>query len=305
MSAIITFRGLTKTYGEQRVVDNIDLDIHAGEFCGILGPNGAGKTTTLRMLLGHTAPSAGELVAFGCKIPEQASAMRNLIGVVPQHDNLDPDFSVVENLRIYGSYFGIPRRVLHHRIPKLLKFAALSHKADALVTSLSGGMQRRVSLARALIQEPRLLVLDEPATGLDPQARQVMWQRLRHLKCMGLSVILTTHYMDEAERLCDRIVVMDHGRVLADSSPQELISDHIEPQVMEVHGPAVHSWHYKHAAHLPLRCEHVGDSRFYYGNDMHGLLQALEYSQEVYYLHRLANLEDVFLKLTGRELRDE
>ena len=305
MSAIITIRGLTKVYGEHRVVDGIDLDIQAGEFCGILGPNGAGKTTTLRMLIGHTEPTAGELTAFGCKIPEQARAMRHLIGVVPQHDNLDPDFSAAENLYIYGSYFGISRQVLRYRIPELLDFVDLAHKADAQVTTLSGGMQRRLSLARALIQEPRLVILDEPTTGLDPQARQMMWQRLRQLKNIGLSMVITTHYMDEAARLCDRIVIVDHGRVLANGSPWELVTTHIEPQVVEAHGPGVEDWHCDYAAELALRCEHVGDTRFYYGRDMHELLEQLQYSGDgVYYLHRPANLEDVFLKLTGRDLRE-
>jgi lipooligosaccharide transport system ATP-binding protein len=302
--AVIQARQLRKDYGGQAIVKQIDFRVQRGECCGILGPNGAGKTTTLRMLIGHTPPTAGELSVLGWDIPRQAALMRERIGVVPQKDNLDPDFSVRQNLEIYGSYFGLKREQLAERIPRLLEFAALEHKAAALAPTLSGGMQRRLSLARALLNEPELLVLDEPTTGLDPQARQLIWQRLRQLKQNGLTVILTTHYMEEAERLCDRIIILDQGRILDDGAPHELVARHIPPQVVEVHGHEADAWHLAQAAGLGLHSEHVGDTWFYYGADMRPVLDRLAGQEGLRYLHRPANLEDVFLKLTGRELRD-
>ncbi len=202
---IINAHALTKVYDQQRVVDTIHFSVQRGECCGILGPNGAGKTTTLRMLVGNTSPTGGHLEVLGWQIPAQSRQMRAQVGIVPQRDNLDPDFSVVQNLYVYGRYFGLDRTILNQRISKILAFASLEHKAQARVPTLSGGMQRRLSLGRALINEPQLLILDEPTTGLDPQARQLIWQRLRQLKKEGLTLILTTHYMEEAERLCDEL----------------------------------------------------------------------------------------------------
>jgi len=302
MSVVIAHQ-LTKKYAQQTVVDHFSLVIQPGECWGILGPNGAGKTTTLKMLMGNTSPSSGYLEVLGYPIPQQARLMRARIGVVPQKDNLDPDFSVTENLYIYGRYFGLSHLTLKQRIPPLLKLASLENKAQALVPTLSGGMQRRLSLARALLNEPDLLILDEPTTGLDPQARQLLWQRLLRLKNKGLTSILSTHYMEEAERLCDHLIILDNGQILETGSPQELIEKYIEPQVVEVYGNGLASWHTEQGQHLHLPSEQVGDSRFYYGKSVAPLLQILDQS-ELRYLHRRANLEDVFLKLTGRDLRD-
>ena len=203
---------LVKRYGASTVVDDLSLQLHAGECLGVIGPNGAGKTTTLRMCLGLSEPDAGTITAFGLSMPRDALAIKSRIGVVSQFDTLDPDFTCAENLRVFGSYFGLPRATMAARVPELLEFAALSHKADAKPGQLSGGMKRRLSLARALINDPDILLLDEPTTGLDPQARHLMWERLQQLLHQGKSILLTTHFMDEAERLCTRLLLLDHGK---------------------------------------------------------------------------------------------
>ena len=301
---VIHARGLRKAFAGTTVVDGIDLRVRHGQCFGLLGPNGAGKTTTLRMLLGLSRPDAGELDVLGYAVPRQAQRMRARIGVVPQMDNLDPDFSVVENLRIYGRYFGISHRELDARIPGLLEFAALEKKARARIDTLSGGMKRRLTLARALVNDPELLILDEPTTGLDPQARQIIWQRLRQLINDGRTLILTTHYMEEAERLCDELIIMDHGRILAQGSPAQLVREHIEPEVVELHGVGMDRWVAENAHRYPCRIECLGETAFCYMHEHDALLDALTRQADVNFLHRRANLEDVFLKLTGRELRD-
>ncbi|PZN78690.1 MAG: ABC transporter [Candidatus Methylumidiphilus alinenensis] len=301
---IVQAENLTKHYGKQCVVNNISFQIIKGEFCGILGPNGAGKTTTLKMLVGNTPASAGMLSVLGFPIPQQARAMRSRIGVVPQSDNLDLDFTVKENLHVYGRYFGLKRAEVERRIAELLAFVALEEKTDSCIKQLSGGMKRRLSIARALINRPELLILDEPTTGLDPQIRQNIWQLLRQLQKDGLTIILTTHYMDEAERLCGRIILMDRGRILADSTPEELVRERIEPHVLEVFGTGVSAWKNANPLTGPIRCEQVGETCFYYGADLSELVQTLDGWPGLRYGYRPANLEDVFLKLTGRELRD-
>ncbi|HEB58545.1 MAG TPA: ATP-binding cassette domain-containing protein [Gammaproteobacteria bacterium] len=301
---VVHARGLRKAYGDTTVVDGLDLHVRRGQCFGLLGPNGAGKTTTLRMLLGLSRPDAGELEVLGYRIPRQARRMRARIGVVPQMDNLDPEFSVVENLRIYGRYFGISHDELNARIPALLEFAALEKKAHTRIDTLSGGMKRRLTLARALVNDPELLILDEPTTGLDPQARQIIWQRLRQLIGEGRTLILTTHYMEEAERLCDELIIMDHGRILAQGSPAELVRDNIEPQVVELHGPGMDRWVAENTDRYGCRIECVGETAFCYMHEKDALVDALTRQQGVDFLHRRANLEDVFLKLTGRDLRD-
>lgn len=302
--SMVTAYALSKIYNDAPVVDNINFSVTQGEFCGILGPNGAGKTTTLRMLSGHIPPTHGYLQVINYRIPGQEKQMRQQLGIVPQKDNLDPDFTVTENLTNYARYFGIDRLTTLQRVPQLLEFASLEKKAHALITTLSGGMQRRLSLARALINQPQLLVLDEPTTGLDPQARQLIWQRLRQLKSSGMTLILTTHYMEEAERLCDRLIIMDNGCILAEGTPRGLIQQYIEPQVVEIHGNNVEQWHQQQGKNLGLRFEHVGDTWFYYGHQVESVLKQLQQFPELYYLHRPANVEDVFVKLTGRELRE-
>lgn len=297
-------RGLTKAYGKLRVVDGISFTIDPGEFCGILGPNGAGKTTTLKMLIGHVPATSGELRVLGYPIPQQARAMRARIGIVPQQDNLDPDFTVLENLRVYARYFGLSNTEIDERIPHLLDFTALSDKVNARISQLSGGMKRRLSIARALLNHPELLILDEPTTGLDPQIRQAIWQLLRQLRKEGLTIVLTTHYMDEAERLCSRIILMDHGHILADQSPQDLVQKRIEARVLEVYGEGCESWHQAASLSPEIRCEQVGESFFYYGENLEALVHSLDEWVDVHYNYRSTNLEDVFLKLTGRDLRD-
>ncbi len=303
-TAVVSARHLTKSFNGQLAVDAIDFDVTQGECVGLLGPNGAGKTTILLMLLGQVIPTAGELCILGQRLPQQACQLRKRVGVVPQLDNLDPDFSVVENLRTYARYFGLRGPRVTARIQALLAFAALEHKAQARVPELSGGMKRRLTLARALINEPELLILDEPTTGLDPQARQLIWARLRELRNQGTTLILTTHYLEEAERLCNRILLIDHGKILEKGTPRELIQRHIEPQVIEVHGENV-ALLYEQRDSLPVtRMEMIGETLLCYCEDERDLLAQLMTWPQLEFVHRRANLEDVFLKLTGRELRD-
>jgi len=301
---VVEAHGLTKRYGAQTVVDNLDLSVRRGECFGLLGPNGAGKTTTLRMLMGATLPSAGELNVLGYTIPQQARQMHLRLGVVPQQDNLDPDFTVMENLSTYASYFGLRGAALDARITELLAFANLEAKAHAGIGTLSGGMKRRLTLARALINDPDLLILDEPTTGLDPQARQLIWQRLRTLLVQGKSLILTTHYMEEAERLCDRLVILDSGRILVSGSPADLVQQHIEPHVVEIHGRGMEEWFNSIGQQFVQRSEYAGETLFCYLADERPLLDALRHCPELHFMHRRANLEDVFIKLTGKELRE-
>ncbi len=296
---VVLAQGLRKHYGSRLVVDNVQFRIARGRCFGFLGPNGAGKTTTLRMVLGLTPVDAGTLSVFGLPIPAQAAQVRARVGVVPQLDNLDPDFSVVENLRVYASYFGQRGPAVEQRIRELLELSNLAERADSKTDTLSGGMKRRLTIARALINEPELVVLDEPTTGLDPQARHVIWSRLTDLKDRGTTLILTTHYMEEAERLCDELVVMDNGRILDQGSPRELIERHVEPEVIEIRGVT-------NAAIAALgqrtgcRVERFGNSLYCYTRSSSGLLQELRAKQGLTFLHRPADLEDVFLKLTGR-----
>jgi lipooligosaccharide transport system ATP-binding protein len=298
---ILSARGLRKSYGDAEVVSGVDLAVPSGECFGLLGPNGAGKTTTLRLCLGLIAPDAGEIQLLGEPVPRRAREARASVGVVPQMDNLDPDFTVEENLLVFGRYFGMDYREVKEKVPGLLEFAGLAGRADAKIAALSGGMKRRLTLARALVNDPRLVFMDEPTTGLDPQARHLIWERLRRLTQEGKTLVLTTHFMEEAERLCHRLAIMDRGRIIASGSPRELIAQHIEPEVVEVHGAGVEAWMEK-ARHLCPRVERAGDSVFCYGEDVEPLLKTV--SKELTYLHRPASLEDVFLKLTGRDLRD-
>lgn len=304
-SCLIEAKDLQKCYGHLPVIDGLSFRVQRGECCGVLGPNGAGKTTTLRMLLGQVQPDAGRLRLFGQTMPVAARQARRRIGVVPQHDNLDQDFTVTENLHVYGGYFGLSQDEVRQRIPRLLELVALTERARTVVRELSGGLRRRLAIARALINDPELLILDEPTTGLDPQIRQVIWQILRQLQQSGLTLILSTHYMEEAERLCDRLLVLDRGRLVADRPTRELLREHIEPQVLEVRGGGRHAWHRQALHDTAVRCEEIGEAALYYGENLHDLMQSLEGWPDLRYLHRPANLEDVFFRLTGRELRGE
>jgi len=297
-------RGLRKSYGSQEVLAGVDFSLRRGECFGLLGPNGAGKTTTLRLALGLIPPDAGEIRVLGEPVPARGREARMRIGVVPQIDNLDPDFTVVENLLVYGRYFGMRSDVLRARIPGLVEFAGLSGRAESPIATLSGGMKRRLTLARALVNDPDVVFMDEPTTGLDPQARHLIWERLRQLTGQGKTILLTTHFMEEAERLCNRLVIMDRGRIIAEGAPRELIRHHIEQHVLEVHGDGVEAWTEHDGRRLSSRIERAGDTVFCYANEEAPLLASLVSEPELRYLHRPANLEDVFLKLTGRELRD-
>jgi lipooligosaccharide transport system ATP-binding protein len=296
---------LSKRFGDNLVVDDLSFAIAPGECLGVIGPNGAGKTTTIRMCLGLAAPDGGSIHALGLQMPRDQLAIKAQIGVVTQMDTLDPDFTCAENLLVYGRYFGMKDAAIRARIPALLEFASLTAKADAKPGQLSGGMKRRLSLARALVNDPKLLLLDEPTTGLDPQARHLMWERLQLLLQQGKSILLTTHFMDEAERLCSRLLVLDHGKKIAEGKPRDLIAQFLEPDVVEVFGTGALATAEGPLRALAARVEVSGETVFFYTDSAAQLLQALSAYPQLRTLHRPANLEDLFLKLTGRQIREE
>ena len=301
---------LSKRYGSNTVVDQLSFSIAPGECLGVIGPNGAGKTTTIRMCLGLTNPDSGHIRyhpgggASALHMPQDALAIKERLGIVSQFDSLDPDFSCAENLLVFGRYFGLKDALIKERIPRLLEFAALTHKANAKLSELSGGMKRRLSLARALVNDPQLLLLDEPTTGLDPQARHLMWERLQRLVQQGKSILLTTHFMDEAERLCDRLLVLDHGKKMTEGTPRELIAQNLEPEVIEVYGFGALALADSPLKVLAERIEVSGETLFFYTSDAKKMLAALNDYPQLRTLHRPANLEDLFLKLTGRQIRE-
>jgi lipooligosaccharide transport system ATP-binding protein len=299
---VIRARDLVKRYGDFEAVRGIDLTVAKGQCVGLLGPNGAGKTTTMRMIMGLTKVTSGELAIFGKPVDALGRADRAKIGLVPQEDNLDPDLRVRENLEVYGRYFKLPSAVIQERVPRLLDFMELGEKAGQGVMQLSGGMKRRLVIARALIGDPELVILDEPTTGLDPQARVLIWRQLQKLKREGKTLLLTTHYMDEAERLSDHIVIIDAGRILAEGSPAELIRRHVRGHVFDVQKPLPGALANGSGAQERFECEDIGDSVLFYVEEADELRQEL--SGQAVYLHRPANLEDVFLRLTGRKLRE-
>ena len=302
---LFSVKHLHKRYGDAEVVKDLSFDIAPGECLGVIGPNGAGKTTTVRMCLGLTAPDSGTIEALGLQMPRDALVIKAQLGVVSQMDTLDPDFSCAENLLVYGRYFGMKDAAIRARIPQLLEFASLTSKADAKPGELSGGMKRRLSLARALVNDPKLLLLDEPTTGLDPQARHLMWERLQLLLQQGKSILLTTHFMDEAERLCSRLLVLDHGKKIAEGKPRDLIAKHLEPDVVEVFGSGAVALVDSPLRALASRVEVSGETVFFYTANAGALLPALAAHPQLRTLHRPANLEDLFLKLTGRQIREE
>lgn len=305
--SILTVKHLKKSYGEGAdrhvVIDDVSFALKRGECYGLLGPNGAGKTTTLRLCLGLTVPDSGQITLVGYEVPRGARQARMKIGVVPQMDSLDPDFTVEENLLVYGRYFGMQPSQIQARLDWLLEFSNLANKRHARLGELSGGMKRRLTLARALVNDPDLIFMDEPTTGLDPQARHMIWERLKALLAAGKTILLTTHFMDEAERLCNRLAVIDHGRMIAEGEPRDLIAQHIEAQVVEVYGDQAIRWA-EQARAVAERVEVSGDTVFCYTQHAEPLLQNLSHASGLRYLHRPANLEDLFLKLTGREMRD-
>ena len=300
---VVVARQLTKHFGDRLAVDGIDLDIPAGGCFGLLGPNGAGKTTTLRMLLGQSPMTAGSLTVLGLPMPDAVREIRRRCGVVPQQDKADPDFTVAENQQMYARYFDLPAAVVRQRIGELLEFVELTDRADSALRELSGGMKRRLSVARALINDPELIILDEPTTGLDPQVRRMIWNRLRQLRNAGKTLLLTTHYMDEAERLCDDVVIVDHGRIISHGRPTQLIADGVEPHVLELQGERNEIETLLDGC-ADLRLETVGEMHYAYTRDLPALLARLEDSTHLTYMHRPANLEDVFLRQTGHDLRE-
>jgi lipooligosaccharide transport system ATP-binding protein len=318
---LVEARGLTKIYpprgtaGEFRAVDGVDFVLDRGEAFGFLGPNGAGKSSTMRMISATSPISGGTLRVLGMDPTRQGPQIRARIGVVPQDDCLDRELTVRENLFIYGRYFGLKRAVIRERVAGLLDFAQLQDKADEQVEALSGGMRRRLTIARSLINEPEILLLDEPTTGLDPQARHVLWDRLFRLKQDGVTLVLTTHYMDEAEQLCDRLVVMDHGQIVAHGSPRELIGAHVTREVLELRFPVgeqessaerIRGGTLVGANTAATWVEALPDRVMVYADDGEAALAAVHAMllSPLTALVRRATLEDVFLKLTGRSLVD-
>jgi lipooligosaccharide transport system ATP-binding protein len=305
VTPVIEARGLTKTFGELAAVDGIDFEVPAGESFGLLGPNGAGKSTTMRMVGAVSTRSGGDLRVLGLDPDTHGPEIRSQLGVVPQEDNLDPELKVRENLIVYGRYFGIPKALCGTRADELLAFAQLEDKARHKVDDLSGGMKRRLTIARALINEPRILMLDEPTTGLDPQARHVLWDRLFRLKERGTTLVLTTHYMDEAEQLCDRLVVVDHGRIMAEGSPSQLIRQYATREVAELRfGSDRNADAATRLEGMAERIEVLPDRVLLYTDDGEALLERVTDLglHPTTSLVRRSSLEDVFLRLTGRSL---
>jgi lipooligosaccharide transport system ATP-binding protein len=301
MPAVVEARGLRKDYGELKAVDGIDFTIEQGECFGFLGPNGAGKSTTMRMIFCASPITSGGLKVLGLDVTKEPREIKRQIGVAPQENNLDPDFTVKRNLLVYARYFGIDKQTAARRAEDLLGFMQLTEKAEEPVDDLSGGMKRRLIIARALLNEPRILILDEPTTGLDPQARHLIWERVRELKARGVTVIITTHYMDEAERLCDRLVIMDKGQIMVEGKPRVLIDQFMEGAIVEVESVSREVEEY--IVRSGHRYEAQLDRLLVYTDDGEGLVTELNRRFRIpgVYLRR-PTLEDVFLKLTGRRL---
>lgn len=315
-STVLSFDTVHKTFGSLKAVDGLSFSVRAGECLGLLGPNGAGKTTTLRLALGLSKPDHGQVSLLGFPMPDHSRSARARVGVVPQSDALDPDFSIRENLHVFARYFGLSGPVLEQRIGTLLEFASLERRAEDAVTKLSGGQKRRLTLARAMVNDPEFIFLDEPTTALDPQARHLIWERLQSLRDQGKTLLLTTHFMDEAQRLCDRIIIIDRGRIIAQGTPRQLIDAHIGSEVIELFGRDAAGWVRTHAPDdTSARIETSGETVFIYTRAARLWLDRLQahdsahgsasVPQTIDYLYRPANLEDVFLRLTGRDLRDE
>ena len=304
---MIVAKGLRKVFGDFVAVDGIDFEVKQGEAFGLLGPNGAGKSTTMRMIASTSMRSGGELEILGKDPNKHGPEIRAHLGVVPQQDNLDRELKVWENLYIYGRYFGLSRKFMKNKIEELIEFAQLEEKRNSKTEDLSGGMKRRLTIARALVNEPDILMLDEPTTGLDPQARHVLWDRLFRLKEQGVTLVITTHYMDEAEQLCDRLVVMDKGRIMAEGSPAELIKQYSSKEVLEVRfGSSANNDAAKQIEGLGDRTEVLPDRILIYSENGEKILEQIVKLglEPLTSLVRRSSLEDVFLRLTGRTLVD-
>lgn len=295
MTLIVEAKNVQKSYGDFQAVKDVSFTVPKGKCIGLLGPNGAGKSSTMRIMIGLSGLSGGSMKIFGKDVDKLTRNEKIRIGLVPQEDNLDPDLTVRENLEVYGSYFGMNKADIKDQTDKLLDFMQLTEKQGARVNHLSGGMKRRLTIARALINDPELVILDEPTTGLDPQARVMIWKALLSLKESGKSLLLTTHYMDEAQRLCDNITIVDHGEILDEGSPIDLIQNHVKSYVFDIPKPVDTSL-------LDTDHEDVGDSLLFYVNNPKEFKSKLP--DDLEYMQRQANLEDVFLRLTGHTLRD-
>ncbi len=301
---LIEAEGLTKKFGDLEAVKSIDFKIFKGECFGFLGPNGAGKTTSMKMINCVLPLTSGKLTVGGMDVAEKGREIKEMIGVAPQENNLDPDFTVFHNLMVYARYFDIPKAEAKKRAEELLKFIQLEEKRDVIIENLSAGMKRRLILARALINEPQILILDEPTTGLDPQARHLIWDKIRSLIKQGVTIVLTTHYMDEAAQLCDRLIIMDYGKIIEEGNPPDLVKKHAGEEVLEV----AHDKKVKQLLERTFRdarLEVVGEKIHVFTNQSRGvfakMLRDVQFKEAVI---RDANLEDVFLKLTGRRLRE-
>jgi lipooligosaccharide transport system ATP-binding protein len=300
---IIEAREVVKRYGDFAAVDGVSFTVAGGEFFGLLGPNGAGKTSAIRMMYGFSPVTSGRMLVFGLDIRSDWRQIRSRLGICQQENTLDPDLTVEQNLMLYARYYELDRPVARRRAEELLGFFALTHKRKAKVAELSGGLARRLQLARAMIADPELLILDEPTTGLDPQSRHQLWDRLAELKKRGLTMLLTTHYMDEAESLCDRLLIMDHGRILAQGRPRELIDEHAADSVIEIEGPGADLRDY--IRQREVKHDDLGGRIIVYA-EANGTLESEVRRKfcSAACLFRTGNLEDVFLRLTGRELRE-
>jgi lipooligosaccharide transport system ATP-binding protein len=301
--SIIEAHNLVKKYGDLTAVDGIDFSIQEGEVFGFLGPNGAGKTTTMKMIYCFIQPTAGKLTVAGMDVTENPRQIKSILGVVPQDNNLDPDLTVFGNLIAYSRYFKLLREVAKKRTEELLELMQLSEKRKVVIDDLSGGMRRRLTIARGLINNPKILILDEPTVGLDPQARHLIWQKVRQFRSQGITIILTTHYMDEAAYLCDRLVIMNQGKILTEGKPEELVQKYVGEEVVELKGIQTEAANavtrrFKDKYHL----EHFGDSLYIYAQDGKSILSSLAEVKADKIIHRDTDLEDVFLKLTGRSL---
>lgn len=303
--ATLVARGLEKSYGGFRAVRGVNFEVYRGECFGFLGPNGAGKTTTMKMIYGAAIPTGGELSVVGLDVKRHEREIKRRIGVVPQENNLDDDLKVRENLLVYGRYYDLPGKVIRQRTDELLDFVQLTEKAENRVEQLSGGMKRRLLIARSLINDPEIVVLDEPTTGLDPQARHLVWDRLRTLTAEGKTLILTTHYMEEAARLCDRLVIMEGGRIITEGTPQGLIEEHVSPQVLEFRAePRALERIRPLVERRAEAVEDTGEALVAYTDDGETLMREVRDSgtKVENIVYRQAGLEDVFLRLTGRSL---
>lgn len=304
-SSIITADNLTKIYGKITAVDGISFSIKKGECYGFLGPNGAGKTTIIKMIHCFSPLTGGELKVDGMDVKREQSNIKEIMGVVPQEENLDPDLKVFKNLTVYARYFDIPKKEALKRAIELLDFLQLKDKMNSRIMELSGGMKRRLLIARSLINNPKILILDEPTTGLDPQARHLIWQRLRLLKKNGITMILTTHYMEEASQLCDRVAIMDRGKILLEGEPKKLVADEIGADVVEIRVEEENQeMILEKLKEFKFTYEKAGDTLYIFSSNGKELLPSIVDMKHIHLLHRSATMEDLFLKLTGRGLRE-